>query len=632
MNRAWVIRLPPALRRARVRARSGEFRRVCVWVVALVLLATAAPADRVTLTNGQVLTGEILTSDTAKVRLRLEGSISDIARRRIRSIEMDSPARNRVLLGRTTIGQGAIAKGLEEWLGALQDEPEAAADMLANVVELQGDGLTEDFSRIATGERPLAAIRLGRLAGDSRIPTSARFFFLECLAPLGSPAEVEQALRSFEAGPLRDDPRRKQFAANFWRRRVRELLQESRFPEALEAVERLRVVDPESGRPERGLIVLTRAAQLRDAGRLPESLQVLAEELHPLLPEIARNRIDSVVASMPEWVELPEGVRAEPTDPRVAERFRAAREAILGPLAKVEPMRAQAALTTLLSRRARVLLDAGESTSTLVLLRDNDTSPPLTSLERIRDEATFLNRFQRIRPDDSLSMYRLGLWALDHERNDWAREAFLRVMGPQSLIDLAKERLISMAQREDAASLQRALEAYRAGKSFDALEELTPILRRTGAENSPVYREARKLADLARGAAQDETRKRPYQADVVLQKAEREFYGGDTDGAILSLVTLLREYGDTPAGARGRLLLPQVMRVAELERAAGARRPLPEIPREIREQVSASDSGLDSEMKSILEALNRSVAGDPTVHIGESYPTPAPTPVPDTVR
>ncbi len=456
-------------------------------------------------------------------------------------------------------------------------------------------------------DRPRVIDRLTALAETRRLSPEARFVCLQALSAMDVPTRVAEILGGPSGWEITQAPASRGFLTQFWRRQVRRNLAGRDYGEALRAIEQLRLVDEGAGQSQRALWALSQAGDARDRGDILEALRLSVEELLPVMPEVARNRIGGLLGDLPAWATNPQ---AGP------DRFDRARAFVETTLAQAMPLAAHDALEHLILERGGVLLSEGRTTDTMELI---GSAPQLRGQERIKDlalRAEYQQRLDALPPDDPMALYRIGEWAAQNGRDDWALQTFTRCLEFDAVEPLAVIQINLVRNRRQSRALEQSVRLYKAGRLFDALEALDPILKtpqdpETGP--APFLDEGRRMAGLIRSELDLESKKRPYQAEVLYQQAERAFFTADYDTAVKDLAELLRTYGDTEAARRGDALLPQVMRAMQLDQIEGHSRPLPNIPDDLRARVAAEDSTrLDQEIHKLLEAIEPAKPAVPT--------------------
>lgn len=571
--------------------RIRRFFHIGFWL----LLCCAAYADRIELRSGGVLIGEVLTSDTERVIIRTEGGELSFQRSRILTIEIEPVGLTLVHRGWMNLLSGKIEEGLGNWNAVLAvDEASAWKELSGLLVEREYQ-LLERMSKRSQSQPLLGGRSFSSLAGDKRLETSARLVCIRCLDALGFTDDAARALRDLDPQPEFSTLEQQLFTRRFWSAEIRRQRGLGDYGKALEAVEQLQRLDPGAGQSQRALWVMGRIGDLHAQDALLDALALVLDDLHALLPEIALHRLDGLLRDLPAWACV---------DSAPPERFAAAREFLETRMAKIYPIEAAVALDALLVARADRLLAEGDTSGTLALLGNLDQ---IHTHEALRDRvvlAEYRDRLARLPQGDMMERYRLGEWALEHDRPAWALALFQECARDETLRPLAESRIQLLATQMDGEALQLAMSRFQQGRYFDALETLDPILKRDlELPVSSLNEEACRLADMIRHRLQVESEKRPYRAEVLYQQAERAYFSGNDAAAIQSLAEVLRDFGETPAARRAEALLPRVMRSLELAHIEGRGKRLPPLPPEVIERARRDTTRLDEEIRSLLEAL-----------------------------
>ncbi len=565
---------------------------------ALAACPSAARADEIRLRHGATLSGEVLTSDSARLRVRVEGAEMEIPLSRVQSVVLSSQSENLARRGMGFLRKGKVLDGLDCWRrAAAETGGEAQTELFAldALLRERGEEIQEAMGWLAPPEAARAIEPLETLAQCEALSLEARVACLRALLRLNSVSKVREILARLDSAALNASPPGRLFAREFWRGEIRRRLVTGEYAAALEAIERLRLHDAEAGRAHEALLHLSRIGEAREEGRLLDALRIALRDLLPALPEVGRNRLESLLKDLPAWAAGP----AAPPG-----RFDEARRFLEEELAAAQPLEARAALELLILEHARALLAAGETTATLRLL--GGAAPggegPLRDLAL---EAEYLRRRAALAPGGLPALLDLAQWAAEAGRADWALDLYTQCLGSPALQEAAQARIDLLLEKRRADLLAQAIEHFDKDRILDALNTLSPFLEDTtpSALQSPYREKAMRIVDLARRSLDDQARRRPYQAEVIFQQAERAYFAGDYEPALQKIAEVLRDYPETPAARRADQLLPQLLRDIELEHLAGARRPLPVIPEDLRARLAADPSRLDQEIRTLLDSL-----------------------------
>jgi tetratricopeptide (TPR) repeat protein len=491
---------------------------------------------------------------------------------------------------------GKIEEGLDNWSTVLASGDASSSRELGALLIERESQLIEMMGKRSRPKPILGGRSLSSLAENERLDASARLVCIRCLDALGLSDDAARALRTLEPFGAFSNPDHHGFVRRFWTSEIRRQQGHGDYARALEAIEQLQRLDPRAGHSLRALWVMARIGDLHESHALLDALTVVLDELHPLLPEIATHRLDGLLRELPGWAC---GATAPP------ERFAAAREFLETRLGKVFPIEAGMALDALLVSQADRLLGEGNTTATLALLGNSDEIQASEALRNRVIEAEYRNRLASLSDDDLMGRYRLGEWALEHNRPRWSLALFHECARDEALRPLAEGRIQLLATQLDGEALQQAMSRFQQGRYFDALDALDSLLKRDPQlPPSTLYEEARRMADLIRNRLEVESHKRPYRAEVLYQQAERSFFSGNDAAAIQSLAEVLRDYGETPAARRAEALLPRVMRALEVAHLEGRGKRLIALPPEVLERARRDTTRLDEEIRGLLNVLD----------------------------
>lgn len=578
---------------------SSRARRCRLFGVLLSLVMTcAAQADRIELRSGGVLVGEVLTSDSERVIIRTEGGEMGLRRNQIVRLEVEPAALTLLHRGWMNLLSGKIEEGFENWTSVCAMDDAPAPDALSQMLVEREFQLLEALAGQSRSKVIVGRRYLSHLAENERLSATARLVCIRGLDTLGLSDDAARGLGKLEPAGGFSNPDHQLFVRRFWTAEIRRQQAHGDYGRALQAVEHLQRLDPQTAHSQRALWVMARIGDLHEKQDILDALVLVIDELHPLLPEIALHRLDRLLQELPGWA-------CSASAPR--DRFGSAREFLETRLANVFPLQAGTALDALLLAQADRLLEEGNTSATLLLLGGLDQEQ---TNEALRDRvimAEYRNRLAMLPAGDLLGRYRLGEWALEHERPTWALALFQECARNESLRPLAEGRIQLLATQLDSEALQRAMDRFQQGRYFDALEALDPILKRDDKlPASSLEEEARRLAEMIRKRLQVESEKRPYRAEVIYQQAERAFFSGNDAAAIQALAEVLRDYSETPAARRAEALLPRVMRAVELAHLEGRGKRLIALPPEVLERARHDTTGLDQEIRVLLDALDTS--------------------------
>lgn len=544
--------------------------------------ASVAGADIVQLDNANVLRGRIvqrledrlvLQTPTAELILPLErvgSAVEETAGDNAAYFVAEYLKAGRALDALTELHRAQVeGHGQESMAAAMRDRVrllrEVRADHDTNPVEFRRLVLAIEAHASTTTELRLA---MARAAAD-----------------IGAQLEATAMLGRVPLDQLRDRPEEHAWAITFLRDSVRRLALDGHYAEAVEKIEQLRLIDPDSG-GQLALLGLAESARLRDRQLFAEALALLATNVAPDFPAIARNRAEIVVRDLVAWATAHE---------READARTWARDA--GDLLADGGLGAENALYGIEAKR---LLRQGKPDEALALLEelpDYDRPPELAQLWA---RARFAVDRREIGDANAARLFELAEWAAERGLEEEAMGALVHVRLNPLLQEAADQRLAQLRNERDLRILEEALAAFDKGL-FEQARALCARVTEAGEGDNDTTRRVRELADLAQKKILLNQQQRPYVAEVHYQQAERAYFLGQLDEADNHLDTILDHYADTPAAARAALLVPDVARARDLQTLE---RLVRGTPRHDGEATSSSDlSRLDAELRRLMDAL-----------------------------
>src|SRR5690606_15237087 len=139
---------------------------------------------------------------------------------------------------------------------------------------------------------------------ESKIPGNETFFDISHqFFRLNDIDAAVQALNRIPRDEILDNPVTRDWALELMGQQVKQQLAQGNFHDALLTVEGMRRLGATADNPQFPLAHLSRSAEARERGDYASALRILIEDLHPLTPEIARNRLVHTVESLKLWAE-----------------------------------------------------------------------------------------------------------------------------------------------------------------------------------------------------------------------------------------------------------------------------------------------------------------------------------------
>lgn len=556
----------------------------------LAFLSIPAAADVLHLKDGRKFEGEVLSETDGRIRLRVQGMVTTFDLEKVDRIERGEPWANDLLIARSEIRGGQIARALESIL--LASDRGASMEDASRVI-VEGAAALRDGAAVARGADASAILTpAGALTRKTdALSPAARFVVAQVLIAIGQQDRAAAALSTLGQDFFAEGSEEQRFLRRHFRDELRRLAARGDFALALSRIEVLQQLDPTGGEAQRPLLHLAQSSQARDAGDYATAFRILCEELAPVLPETARNRTRLAAAEL---------LRKAPEDGSFAEARRALEHAD-----RCFPIEARNATMSLYEVEGRWLLDRNRAEDAWRLL---GTIPPGQRSDVVSEllvDADYLRRRAQISEEDPLAVFELGKWCAEHGLLEEAITIFRRTRDNTSLRDVSDRQLSIMLQERDTILLQRAVDAADIGDFSTAEELLVAILDNPG-RRSHVAAEAERLRTVVRRDMGSEERRRPYLAEVFFQRAERHYFVGELDESLEILEMILRQHENTPAAERARGLLPDVLRQMELALIEGRRQTLPMTGFAVEASRLREAENLERELDQLMGVLDAS--------------------------
>jgi len=470
-------------------------------------------------------------------------------------------------------------------------EEGAPREQIMETVEKQHSGIAGRIREVTgkndTKTNLLIRRSLRRLYEDDLLTERALFYISQDFYLLDDWESAAEAILDIDTETLSANETVRNWTLDFMRQYVKRLLRREEFEQAIAYVEKIRRLAGEKGDPEYPLSYLAEAAAFREVGQYGIAIDIIVNELHPAVPEIARNRA----------VYTMEQVRDQA---RLDGNYREALETISS-LAELYPMEYAVVRDELIASTAKNALDNNNPESALEYLEkipEDEWSP---EMEDLYDLAEL--RYRKANLDqDPLEMIKLAEWASDKELYQEALELLAKTRKNPNLRKVSDELTSNIRRKQDLKLLEEAEEAYQFGNMPRAIH-LAGSVADNENRRSFLKEEAEKLLELARTAIEDEKEARGVQAEVIFQQGERAFFGGNFEGALKFLLLVLKEHPESPAAERAEELLPNVMRELEIAYLEGRTKELPSAIREVRLSDIQRNEELGQEIAKLMETL-----------------------------
>lgn len=553
----------------------------------LAILVSPLAADTILLRNGREIEGRVLSETDEFVRLEISGTITRLRRDTIAQI-FRAPEWENTLLDAETAFKRGDAVGAIDLIFRSQREG-APRHHLARFLDDQNPRLMGAITD-ANSEETLGIRRSIRaLLSEDLVTTGGLYLQARNLHDLGDWETSAALLDRLPLEAVSENAPRRRWALEFFRDFVKRELSRGEFENALVFIEKMRRLQGATEAPEIPVVQLAASAEARERGDYPLALRILVEELHPVVPGIARNRVIHTLGFLIEEAGETGG-------------YTEAREA-LEIIADTFPVEHANARSRLYLEEGKDLLLRGQPLAALAVLEGIPAEERNDELGQTYRRAYHEARLQSIGPNNPLALLEHGRWCADNGMLLEAIEIFERTRRNPNLRDISEE-LITLTERErDLGLIRAAQQAYDEGVFSRVLDSTRPLLMNRQRPSS-FANEANRLENLARLELNREVESRGPRAVVAFQNAERAFFRQEHELALHHLNDILRNYADTPAAGWAADLLPDVVRALEISYLEGRIARIPPVASSFRlDQIQETDA-LGDEVARLLSGLD----------------------------
>jgi tetratricopeptide (TPR) repeat protein len=559
--------------------------KILLLFLAVALAQTAAP-DTVKLRNGNEVRGIVIAQDGAALRLATVGGELRITSDTISRLIKDPRGENSILEAEIQIARNGVLRGFQYYVRA-RNESADPARIAQNIVSNQ-DSILSEFNKLGATDREAVSQFVASL-GDSG-DDEYRFFAGQLLFDAGERERAMTFLASLPTQFYEQNAKRKEFAVAFFRNEIKRLLAREKFQDAINRIEALNRIDAALGHSCEVLLYLNWAAKARDEGNYEEALKVYAERLFKVSPPIARERLLFTLEKLKNDAEKSNEYAQAIA---VAEKY--------GP--RLAPLEGKAIVASLREGYARHLMQQGDfAGARVVIARYYQDLPqePKTLLY----ECDYKQRSGKLAAEDYLGHYELAQFCQKHGMLDEGEAELEKALGASDLSaeqaglrENAQRELRLLRERKAMQEFADAMQIYERGLYMEALEALLHFEEQF--PKSDLLKDAQKIVSLCRTRLESESQRRPYQAEVLYQQAERQFFGGKTAEAVRQLEMIEDKYADTPAGARAAKWKAEIVRRLEIAKLEGRKEPDLDMD---KVKVSYSAENIEEEIAKILKA------------------------------
>ncbi|MBI1290728.1 hypothetical protein GC173_05735 [bacterium] len=555
-------------------------------LVTMSLAVATAHADRITLANGHVVEGRIVRENDSTIVVEANGMRLSLDRASVRAMERTPDWENALLEAEVFFRRREALRGIEVLRRANADG--APRERIGELVERSWGGITGSIRQTDPNRKDALAKALGGLMSDDLMTTASLIPASRCFFELDDFDRAAEAIRRVPPALLETPGPEREWALDFMRLYVRRLLVRGEFEKAIGLIEDIRRLAGDSGDAQYPLAHLARAADARNRGDFREALRIIVHDLEPVSPQVARNRIVYTINALV-------------TRARETRQWRDLRDQ-LEPVRAAFPMEYRLAANELMEFEVAEALERGDHAEVLRLVgtvaRD-ERSEALAAAER---QAYYESESARIGDSSPLELMKLGRWCADHGMYREALVVLTKARENPSVAELADELISLTRQKRDTTLLEQANAAFRDGRLDEAEEKLKEIIKDPG-RASLMEPDAVNLSDMVKKTRAREKERRPYEAEVLYQRAERAYYQQKIEESFNLLALVLREYPETPAARRAAQLQPEVLSALELAFLEGRPVPLEKLRAEVPvERIQKTDK-LAEEISRLLTAI-----------------------------
>jgi tetratricopeptide (TPR) repeat protein len=556
------------------------FRFIAVMAFCAVIgFAEIAAPDTIVLRNGNLVRGIIVAQDDTTVRLATIGGELRITSETISRVIREPRSENSILEAEMQLGRSGVLRGFQYYASARREGAEPA--QIAESIAANQGAILSGFGTL--GEKDKEAVsRFVESLGESG-SDDYRFLAGQVLFDAGNRARAMTLFASLSTEFYARNEQRKEFVVTFFRNEIKSLLAREKFQDAINRIETLNRIDATLGRSCEVLLYLNWAAKARESGNYEEALKIYTDRLFKISPPIARERLlftlDALARQSEESGEYAKAIA-------LAEQYGL----------RLSPVEAKAIIVTLREGYARQLMERGDFAPAKEVIAQYYADMP-NEPQTLLFECEYGERSGKLAPDDYAGHYKLAQYCIENGLLDQAEGELEKAAGANELRENVHKQLRLLEERKAMKEFAVAMQLYERGLYMDALEALLHFEERF--PKSDMVKEAQKMVQLSRSRMESESQRRPYQAEVLFQQAERSFFSGDTREAMRLIGQIEENYADTPAGERAAKWKTSIVRRMEIAKLEGSKEPQLDMN---KVKASYSEENIEEEIAKILKA------------------------------
>ena len=562
----------------------------CIFVCALLFLLLAAFVafgDQITLSNGHTLRGVIVREIDDKLQVETLAGVVTIQKDRIVDIVKESGQKNELLRAAFLLHDRRWDSAFSRYLQVIDDNSTSASEVAATLLQYNTQILDAIPAMRNTQLNQLISL-VQTISALTPYNRDFCFFGGRVLFESGECSRAFDMLTTIPAAYYKENEECREFMKRLLKVTIDDLLKREKFEEALKRIEDVTCLDESIGQSFQTLLFLHWGANKREQGEYREALNIYATKMLPLSHAIAINRIAFTIDEMVS--------RAGAADDyleyvRLLEDYGKA----------YAPNRYDAQMPRLLMQYGSKLMDEKRFNEAKKVFQRYYSFHPSDVETRMISIAEYREKLERIPDNDFEAHYELGKFCVAHNLLDEAIKEFNIAAESDLFRKNATLQAQLLREKQEMTMFRQAMNLHAQSQFGEALDLIQQLRQRF--PSGKLKSDIEKLARLCDDGLKDEVWRRPYQAEVYYQQAERMYYLNDFSGALNKIDSLLLLYPDTPAAEKAQELHARISRMANLARLEGSGLNFDK-SKIIQGEAKDMDQPLESEIKSLLKDFN----------------------------
>lgn len=546
-------------------------------------------SDEIVLKNGHTLRGHIIAERDDKFQIETLYGILTVQKSQIESLRRHSPEKNEIIKAEILLSNAEWGKSFLTYLNVLNDESTSPGEVARSIVNHK-DRLLRAIPELTQGEKIRLALIIEKLLPCVRQDDEFCFFTGQVYFALNERNKAFKIFTTLPADFFDKHTEEKKFVQVFFQRYIEELLDKREFTKALESVETIHTVDSAVGKSFEIILYLHWGLNLRSNGDYEGALKIYTEKLYPLSPAIARNRIELT------FNELISNARKQ-------HNYKETIALVEKYAPQFLPETYENTLSELLLSYGNWLLSEGKyDEASHIFERYYQYQSPMVE-KTLLYVCEYKKRASQLAEKDYAGHYELGKFCLNKNLPDKAIEEFQKSAESPEFKENAMMQIRLIKERREIELFNQAMKFYEMAQYVKALDVLQELQKEF--PDGKLSSDADKLVRLCQDGLKDEMWRRPYQAEVYYQQAERLYFIGDYNSALDKINTILSLYPDTPAGEKARNLQRRIAQMIHLASLEGLNLNID--TSRIPPSVSAPEDKkqLEKEIKSLISELDK---------------------------